>query len=536
MPGNNVTLTIDVGLQYAAERALEHGIRIARDSQCTGGCWNANGGAIVALDARNGEVLALASNPTFDPRIFVGKPNPWRIRPLVNEVSAKRNNYPGLNRALAGVYPPGSTFKPVTAIAALEENIVLPYDPRPCTPSYTYVGENGVLYKFDNWNPYTNTAITMPIALAWSCDTYFYRLGETFYNLPHVAAAGVGEPVRLRQGDGDRARPRGERARADAQVASRHLQGSDREALEARRLDPADDRPEGHDGDAVADGPLLRDGRERRAARHAAPVQGRAGSGPALDRPAPDAPVTRAHQGLAVRSLGRARGALPRDARPRRNVDRRLLVVPGRDRGQDGDGREVLERVRRGCSTRPGGAATARRRRRDRRVRAGRERRPRRHVRRAGGARGLREVLQARTSARSASCPRRRPTDGSRLRRPAPRTDARAPRGGRGRGVRPELRLAPLGAVAALVGVRPAPRRGDHARRRRGQPRLLRRPAGDLRGRRRRRDAGRVAARPRRLPALLAPALRGLAPAAPARDPARDGGARLAAAGSASAP
>ena len=184
MPGNNITLTIDAGLQYAAERALEHGIRIARDSQCTGGCWNANGGAIVALDARNGEVLALASNPTFDPRIFVGKPNPWRIRPLVNEVSAKRNNYPGLNRALAGVYPPGSTFKPVTAVAALEENIVLPYDPRPCTPSYTYVGENGVLYKFDNWNPYTNTAITMPIALAWSCDTYFYRLGETFYNLP----------------------------------------------------------------------------------------------------------------------------------------------------------------------------------------------------------------------------------------------------------------------------------------------------------------------------------------------------------------
>ena len=183
-PGNDVTLTIEVGLQYAAERALEHGIQIARNSQCTGGCWNANGGAIVALDARNGEVLALASNPTFDPRIFVGKPNPWRVRPLVNEVSAKRNNYPGLNRALAGVYPPGSTFKPVTAIAALEEHIVTPYDTLPCTPSYTYVGENGVLYKFDNWTPYTNTAINMPIALAWSCDTYFYRLGVEFYKKP----------------------------------------------------------------------------------------------------------------------------------------------------------------------------------------------------------------------------------------------------------------------------------------------------------------------------------------------------------------
>jgi penicillin-binding protein 2 len=184
MPGNDVTLTIDADLQNAAERALEHGIRIARDSQCSGGCWNANGGAIVALDARNGEVLALASNPTFDPRIFVGKPNPWRLRPLVKESSAKRNNYPGLNRAIAGVYPPGSTFKPVTAIAALEEHIVTPYDTLPCTPSYTYVGENGVLYPFKNWNPYTNTAINMPIALAWSCDTYFYELGVRFYEKP----------------------------------------------------------------------------------------------------------------------------------------------------------------------------------------------------------------------------------------------------------------------------------------------------------------------------------------------------------------
>jgi len=105
----------------------------------------------------------------------------WRIRPLVVESSAKRNNYPGLNRAIAGAYPPGSTFKPVTAIAALEDQIVTQYTTLACTPSYTFVGENGVLYRFKNWNPFTNTAITMTTALAWSCDTYFYRLGEEFY-------------------------------------------------------------------------------------------------------------------------------------------------------------------------------------------------------------------------------------------------------------------------------------------------------------------------------------------------------------------
>ena len=180
--GNDVTLTIDVGLQRAAETALEHGIAIARNSECYG-CWNANGGAIVALDAHTGDVLALASNPTFDPHIFVGRPNPWRLRPLLDQKVAKARNYPGLDRAISGVYPPGSTFKPVTAIAALEEHRVLPYESVPCIPVYVFHGENGVNYPFKNWDPYVNTGITMPDALSRSCDTYFYELGRRFYEL-----------------------------------------------------------------------------------------------------------------------------------------------------------------------------------------------------------------------------------------------------------------------------------------------------------------------------------------------------------------
>jgi penicillin-binding protein 2 len=182
-PGNDVTLTIDAGLQQAAETALAHGIQIARNSECYG-CWNANGGAIVAMDARTGEILALASSPTFDPNVFVGRPNPWRLRPLLNAQVAKLRNYPGLNRAISGVYPPGSTFKPVTAIAALEEHIdVTPYGPIPCIPVYVFHGENGVNYEFKNWDPYVNTGLTMPEALARSCDTYFYELGARFYAL-----------------------------------------------------------------------------------------------------------------------------------------------------------------------------------------------------------------------------------------------------------------------------------------------------------------------------------------------------------------
>ena len=203
--GNDVQLTIDAELQLVAERALEDAIASAHAQECYG-CWNSRGGAIVALDARTGEVYAMASRPTYDPKIFVGKPNPWRLRPLVNEKAAQRANIPGLNRAIGGTYAAGSTFKPVTAIAALEEHKVQPYESIPCTPSMTYVGENGVPYVFRNWDPFVNTAITLTTALSWSCDTYFYELGKRFYELrtsPMQAWArefGFGKPTGVELG------------------------------------------------------------------------------------------------------------------------------------------------------------------------------------------------------------------------------------------------------------------------------------------------------------------------------------------------
>ncbi len=309
-PGNDVQLTIDASLQLAAERALEHGIQIARNSECYG-CWNANGGAIVALDARNGEVLALASNPTFDPRVFVGKPNPWRLRPLLLPGAAKRQNYPGLDRAISGVYPAGSAFKPVTAIAALEEHIVSPYEALPCTPNLVYVGDNGVPYTFNNWTPFVNTAITMPVALAWSCDTYFYRLGVEFYEkrtspLQEWAKTfGFGAATGIELGTG------GIGPDPDAGLAQAVLQGRGREALEAGRLDRADDRPGRDDRHAASARALLRHGGERRAARDPARLQGRRGAERGLDRSAPDPAGAEADRRLVERTSGRARRSLP---------------------------------------------------------------------------------------------------------------------------------------------------------------------------------------------------------------------------------
>ena len=173
--GLAVRTTLDAKLQRAAEKALVYGIEVARENKS----WAANAGAAVALDPRTGAIRAMASYPTFDPRVYVGKPNPRKLRPLLDQDAAERADFPGLNRATAGLYPPGSTWKPITALAAMREHLVGPYEPLSCTGQMTI---DGTVFK--NWNPFANESMDMPTALAASCDTYFYQLGLEFYNLP----------------------------------------------------------------------------------------------------------------------------------------------------------------------------------------------------------------------------------------------------------------------------------------------------------------------------------------------------------------
>jgi penicillin-binding protein 2 len=194
-PGDALRLTLDIGLQRAAERALRYGVDLAR----TSGESFADGGAIVALDPRDGSVLAMASYPTYQPSVFVGRPDAAKLAPLLNDAVAQKENHPGLNRAIDAAYPPGSTFKPVTALAAMEEHLLSPYEQIPCTPTFT-------AYKqvFHNWTPLVDTRLDLVSALAESCDTYFYELGRRFYVLPpdrgHPLQAwanrfGLGEPT-----------------------------------------------------------------------------------------------------------------------------------------------------------------------------------------------------------------------------------------------------------------------------------------------------------------------------------------------------
>jgi len=172
--GLALRLTLDIRLQRAAENALQYGIELAHQNDH----WAANGGAIVALDPRDGGILAMASAPTYKPSVYVGRVDPKKLERLLNEEAARRANSPGLNRATAGLYPPGSTWKPVTALAAMQEHVVGAYDSLQCSPYAEYGLDK---HRFHNWNPFTNRPMFLAEALAESCDTYFYEIGNRFY-------------------------------------------------------------------------------------------------------------------------------------------------------------------------------------------------------------------------------------------------------------------------------------------------------------------------------------------------------------------
>ena len=145
----------------------------------------------------------------------------------------------------SGVYPPGSTWKPVTALAAMQEHMLQPYQALQCTPTATYGLDK---QEFRNWDPYVNQPMTLVEALARSCDTYFYQLGYQFYlegdrgrnRMQQWARKfGFGVPTGLRP------RWRAGGARADARVAEEGIHERLGPRLEPGELDPAVDRPAG---------------------------------------------------------------------------------------------------------------------------------------------------------------------------------------------------------------------------------------------------------------------------------------------------
>lgn len=149
--GNSLVLTIDNRLQREVENA-----------------FGALAGAAVVLDVNTGEVLAFVSNPTFDPALFAGK-----IPADIWQKYLKDKRHPLENKALSGQYPPGSTFKMITALAGLEAGVVNESTAFNCNGVYEIAHS-----KFRCWSKSGHGSVTLRKSLRESCDVYYYHIGE----------------------------------------------------------------------------------------------------------------------------------------------------------------------------------------------------------------------------------------------------------------------------------------------------------------------------------------------------------------------
>ena len=149
--GNDVYLTIDFRLQKLAEDLLGE-----------------EAGAIVALDPQTGDILALASRPSFDPNALSRG-----LRADVWNTILQDERHPLTNRAIQGQYPPGSTFKIIMAAAALDTNAIEPTETLRCEGRFRFGRRT-----FRDWKKYGHGAVDLRKAIAESCDVYFYRLGD----------------------------------------------------------------------------------------------------------------------------------------------------------------------------------------------------------------------------------------------------------------------------------------------------------------------------------------------------------------------
>jgi penicillin-binding protein 2 len=150
IPGRSVVLSLDLDLQQAAEKAM--------------GKWS---GALVAIDPNTGYILAMVSHPTFDPNVFANGITSVQWRGLTTDPA-----HPLANRAIAGTYPPGSTFKLIDAIAGMEE--------RTLTPGTNYFCPGGLYYgnrEYHCWRKQGHGTLAVHRAIVGSCDVFFYQVG-----------------------------------------------------------------------------------------------------------------------------------------------------------------------------------------------------------------------------------------------------------------------------------------------------------------------------------------------------------------------
>ncbi len=161
IPGNHLVTSLDVRLQAATEKALADAVRRGRAAGYT-----SDSGAAIVMDVRTGEILALASYPTYDPNIF----EKGLTISQASDLFSEKKSVPALNRALQGLFAPASTFKSVSVVAAAAAGYDLngKYD----CPSEVQVGNRA----FQNFDSKDQGRMNMKKAIAVSCDTLWYKI------------------------------------------------------------------------------------------------------------------------------------------------------------------------------------------------------------------------------------------------------------------------------------------------------------------------------------------------------------------------
>ena len=200
VPGNNLTLTIDVELQKVVEEELDAALERTRESGYEG-----RGGAVVAMNPENGEIIALASRPDFDPQLFVGGISGNEELAQYNYLMSEKSNYPFTDRAVVGGQPGASTFKIFTGLAGMAAGVIdattivndnVAMNSAGCwvpssvsvSPCYRSWRQNSPNYQFlGNHGPQSFSE-----AISDSNDIFFYQVADWIWNdtankdwLPH---------------------------------------------------------------------------------------------------------------------------------------------------------------------------------------------------------------------------------------------------------------------------------------------------------------------------------------------------------------
>ena len=176
IPGDDVFLTIDTNLQKAAMESLARNIDLIKNKKEDNNFNDANAGSAVVLDVNTGAVLAMASYPSYDPSVYLAGSEDKLAQQTITFLNSQDPNKSQLNRTIQEIYAPGSTFKPLVGISALEKGVITPKSSIYYDSGHVNIGGRD-LYCLEYPNS-GHGSLDLKRALETSCNIYFYMLGR----------------------------------------------------------------------------------------------------------------------------------------------------------------------------------------------------------------------------------------------------------------------------------------------------------------------------------------------------------------------